>query len=270
DHHRPPLSLHRQGAVRPDGARRRLRLPADAPAHLRADRSGEDERRDLPRDDEEDHRRRIPHRRSAGAPLPSRLRQVAVLQLSSNLQDRRRRPETVGGAGGPPPAPALRDQAARRPHRMSAGYRQFYRGRAVMITGGLGFIGSNLARALVDLGADVLVVDSLIPGYGGNLFNVAGIEDRLRINIADIRQQTTMNYLVRDRDVIFNLAGQVSHIDSMRDPYTDLEINCRSQLTILEACRYNNPRAKLVFAGTRQVYGRPQTLPVDESHLVRP
>jgi len=139
-----------------------------------------------------------------------------------------------------------------------------------MITGGLGFIGSNLARQLVDLGADVLLVDSLIPDYGGNLFNIDGIADRVRVNVADIRQQTTMNYLVRDRDVIFNLAGQVSHIDSMRDPYTDLEINCRSQLTILEACRYNNPRAKLVFAGTRQVYGRPQTLPVDESHLVRP
>jgi UDP-glucose 4-epimerase len=146
----------------------------------------------------------------------------------------------------------------------------FYRGRRVMITGGLGFIGSNLARRLVDLGANVLLVDSLIPDYGGNLFNIDGIADRVTVNIADIRQQSTMNYLVRDRDVIFTLAGQVSHIDSMRDPYTDLEINCRSQLTILEACRYNNPAVKLVFAGTRQVYGRPESLPVDESHLVRP
>ncbi len=153
---------------------------------------------------------------------------------------------------------------------MTVDYRQFYRGRKVMVTGGLGFIGSNLARALVNLGADVLLVDSLIPDYGGNLFNIDGIADRLRVNVADIRQQSTMNYLVRDRDVIFTLAGQVSHIDSMRDPYTDLEINCRSQLTILEACRYNNPRAKLVFAGTRQIYGRPRSLPVDESHLVQP
>jgi UDP-glucose 4-epimerase len=149
-------------------------------------------------------------------------------------------------------------------------YRDFYRRRPVMITGGLGFIGSNLARRLVDLGADVLLVDSLIPDYGGNLFNVDGITDRLRINVADIRQQTTMNYLVQDRDVIFSLAGQVSHIDSMRDPYTDLEINCRSQLTVLEACRNHNPTVKVVFAGTRQVYGRPDTLPVDETHLVRP
>ena len=149
-------------------------------------------------------------------------------------------------------------------------YREFYRGRPVMITGGLGFIGSNLARRLVDLGADVLLVDSLIPDYGGNLFNIDGIADRVRVNVADIRQQTTMNYLVRDRDVIFSLAGQVSHIDSMRDPYTDLEINCRSQLTVLEACRNHNPKVKVVFAGTRQVYGRPASLPVDESHLVRP
>ena len=153
---------------------------------------------------------------------------------------------------------------------MNADYREFYRGRNVMITGGLGFIGSNLARRLVDLGANVLLVDSLIPDYGGNLFNIDGIADRLQVNVADVRQQTTMNYLVRDRAVIFNLAGQVSHIDSMRDPYADLDINCRSQLTILEACRYNNPSVKVVFAGTRQVYGHPESLPVTEHHLVRP
>ena len=146
----------------------------------------------------------------------------------------------------------------------------FYRGRRVLVTGGLGFIGSNLARRLVELDADVLLVDSLIPDYGGNLFNIAGVEHRLRVNVADVRQESTMNYLVRDREVIFNLAGQVSHIDSMTDPHTDLEINCRSQLTMLEACRRHNRRVKVVFAGTRQVYGRPERLPVDESHLVRP
>ena len=153
---------------------------------------------------------------------------------------------------------------------LNVDYRTFYRGRAVMITGGLGFIGSNLARQLVDLGADVLLVDSLIPDYGGNLFNIDGIAERVRVNVADIRQQTTMNYLVQGRDVIFSLAGQVSHIDSMRDPYTDLDINCRSQLTVLEACRSFNAKVKIVFAGTRQVYGRPTSLPVDETHLVRP
>jgi UDP-glucose 4-epimerase len=149
-------------------------------------------------------------------------------------------------------------------------YRAFYRDRRVMVTGGLGFIGSNVARQLAALGARVLLVDSLIPEYGGNLFNISGIEDRVRVNIADVRQQSTMNYLVRDQDVIFNLAGQVSHVDSMQDPYTDLEINCRSQLSILEACRRYNPTVKVVFAGTRQVYGRPDSLPVSESHLVRP
>jgi UDP-glucose 4-epimerase len=147
---------------------------------------------------------------------------------------------------------------------------EFYRGRRVMITGGLGFIGSNLARRLVELGADVLLMDSLIPDSGANFFNIDGIADRVRVNIADVRQESTMNHLVRDREIIFNLAGQVSHIDSMRDPYTDLEINCRSQLSILEACRKFNPRVKVVFAGTRQVYGKPDSLPVNEDHLVRP
>ena len=152
----------------------------------------------------------------------------------------------------------------------STDYLAFYRDRPVMITGGLGFIGSTLAHRLVALGARVLIVDPLIPEYGGNLFNIAGIEDRLRVNIADVRQQSTMNYLVCGQDIIFNLAGQVSHVDSMQDPYTDLEINCRSQLFILEACRRNNPDVKVVFAGTRQVYGRPDTLPVTEQHLVKP
>jgi UDP-glucose 4-epimerase len=143
---------------------------------------------------------------------------------------------------------------------MTLPYHDFYRGRRVMITGGLGFIGSNIARRLVELGADVLLMDSLIPDAGANFFNIDGIADKLRVNIADVRQESTMNHLVRDRQVIFNLAGQVSHIDSMKDPYTDLEINCR---------RFN-PRVKVVFAGTRQVYGRPDSLPVTEDHLVRP
>jgi UDP-glucose 4-epimerase len=149
-------------------------------------------------------------------------------------------------------------------------YREHYRGKRVLVTGGLGFIGSNLARQLVDLGADVLIVDAMIPDYGGNLFNIAGVENRLRVNIADVRNETIMNVLVRDREVIFNLAGQVSHIDSMQDPYTDLDINCRAQLSMLEACRRHNPDVKVVFAGTRQVYGKPDRLPVDETHLVRP
>lgn len=145
-----------------------------------------------------------------------------------------------------------------------------YTGRRVMITGGLGFIGSNLARRLVELDAEVLLVDSLVPQYGGNLFNVSGIENRVRINVADMRDANSLRYLVQGQDYIFNLAGQVSHLDSMTDPYTDLDINCRSQLTLLEACRLHNPGVKIVYAGTRQQYGKPDYLPLDELHLMHP
>ncbi len=148
--------------------------------------------------------------------------------------------------------------------------REHYRDKRVMLTGGLGFIGSNLAHRLVEYGADVLIVDSLIPEYGGNLFNVEGIKGLVRVNIADVRDASGMRYLVRGQDYIFNLAGQVSHIDSMSDPFTDLEINCRSQLSLLEACRLNNPSVKIIYASTRQIYGAPDYLPVDEKHLLHP
>jgi UDP-glucose 4-epimerase len=140
----------------------------------------------------------------------------------------------------------------------------------VLITGGAGFIGANLARELVPAGAEITLVDSLVPEYGGSLFNIAGIDDAVRVNISDVRDEHSLRFLVRDQDVLFNLAGQTSHVDSMRDPYTDLEINCRSQLSILEACRHHNPEAKIVFASTRQIYGRPQRLPVDEQHPITP
>jgi UDP-glucose 4-epimerase len=145
-----------------------------------------------------------------------------------------------------------------------------FQGRNILITGGLGFIGSNLARHLVDLGAHVLLVDSLIPEYGGNLYNIRGLEDRALVNISDVRDEHSMRYLVQGKDYLFNLAGQTSHMDSMSDPYTDLEINCRAQLSILEACRKYNPAIKIVFASTRQIYGKPDYLPVDEQHLLRP
>jgi UDP-glucose 4-epimerase len=143
-------------------------------------------------------------------------------------------------------------------------------GASVLITGGLGFIGSTLALRLADLGARITLVDSLIPIYGGNLRNVAGAEERVRINIADVRDEHSMDYLVQGQDFLFNLAGQTSHLDSMRDPYTDLEINCRAQLSILEACRKHNPTLKLVYASTRQIYGKPDYLPVDERHPLHP
>jgi UDP-glucose 4-epimerase len=149
-------------------------------------------------------------------------------------------------------------------------YEDVFRSRRAIVTGGLGFIGSNLAARLVELGAEVLLVDSLIPEYGGNLFNVEGIKDRVRINISDVRDEYSMLHLIQGQDFLFNLAGQTSHMDSMQDPYTDLEINCRAQLSILESCRKVNPSLKVVFASTRQIYGKPDYLPVDEKHPIRP
>src|SRR3989442_7504468 len=145
-----------------------------------------------------------------------------------------------------------------------------FEGKRVLITGGLGFIGSALAHRLAAMDAKVILVDSLVPEYGGNMFNVADLEDKVRINISDVRDEYSIQHLVQGQDFLFNLAGQTSHMDSMRDPYTDLEINCRAQLSILEACRKCNPDIKIVFASTRQLYGRPDYLPVDEEHLLRP
>jgi UDP-glucose 4-epimerase len=142
--------------------------------------------------------------------------------------------------------------------------------KQVLITGGLGFIGSNLARRLVAEGARVTLIDSLIPIYGGNIFNVSGIQEKLRINICDVRDPHAMQHLVQGMDYVFNLAGQTSHLDSMTDPRTDLDINASAQLSILEACRQFNPGVKIVFASTRQLYGKPDYLPVDEKHPIRP
>lgn len=145
-----------------------------------------------------------------------------------------------------------------------------YANAKVLITGGLGFIGSNLARALVTQGADITLVDSLIPQYGGNPFNIDDIRDQVSVNVCDVRDPFAMAYLLRGKDYLFNLAGQTSHMDSMTDPQTDLDINAAAQLSILEACRKANPKIKIVFASTRQLYGKPDYLPVDEKHPIRP
>ncbi|WP_438482308.1 NAD-dependent epimerase/dehydratase family protein [Oleiharenicola lentus] len=145
-----------------------------------------------------------------------------------------------------------------------------FRGKRVLITGGLGFIGSNLARRLVALGAKVTILDSLIPEYGGNRRNIRGIEKQIEVNIADVRDRHSLPEYLRGQHFLFNLAGQTSHMDSMTDPETDLDINCRAQLSLLEACRKHNPKIRVVFASTRQIYGRPDYLPVDEKHPLRP
>jgi nucleoside-diphosphate-sugar epimerase len=145
-----------------------------------------------------------------------------------------------------------------------------WKDKTVLITGGLGFIGSNLAIRLIDLGARVTLIDSLIPDYGGNLYNINGFEKAVHVNLSDIRDRFSMEVLLQNKQVIFNLAGQTSHMDSMLDPLTDLAINSTAQLSLLEQCRAINPSARIVFASTRQLYGRPQYLPVDENHPIDP
>ncbi len=139
-----------------------------------------------------------------------------------------------------------------------------------MITGGAGLIGSALARRLVELGAEVVLVDSMVPEAGGNLTNLADIEGRVRLNIADIRDAAAMRHLLAGREFLFDLAGQTSHLDSMTAPEHDLAVNCGAQLQLLELCRAVAPAVTIVHAGTRQIYGRPRYLPVDEAHPLRP
>ena len=139
-----------------------------------------------------------------------------------------------------------------------------------LITGGLGFIGSNLARRLAHDGHQVTVIDSLVPQYGGNLYNVRDICDSITVNISDVRDPYATRKLLEGAQIVFNLAGQTSHADSMTDPFTDLDINAKAQLSLLEAVRAVSPKAVVVFASTRQLYGKPQYLPVDEAHPIRP
>ncbi len=153
---------------------------------------------------------------------------------------------------------------------MLNGSKSFYKDKKILITGGLGFIGSNLSITLVGLGAQVTIIDSLITDYGGNMFNIDPIKSKVKVNISDVRDKYSINSLVKDQDILFNLAGTLSHVDSMTDPFTDLEINCTSQLSILEACRINNPDIRIIYSGTRNQYGRAQYLPVNESHPLNP
>jgi UDP-glucose 4-epimerase len=139
-----------------------------------------------------------------------------------------------------------------------------------LVTGGLGFIGSNLARRLVEAGADVVVVDSLLPNTGANVANLKDVEGRLRIRIIDLKNAEEITGLLPGQDFVFNFAGKTSHVDSMVDPVSDLDANVRAQLVLLEGCRRHIPKGRIVFASTRQIYGRPAACPVDESHPVSP
>jgi len=141
-----------------------------------------------------------------------------------------------------------------------------FAGKVALVTGGMGFIGSHVARRLVKLGARVRVIDALVPDCGGNAFNLEDVRDGLELRIADLRDSDALEALVLGCDYIFDLAGQVSHVDSMERPFDDLENNTRAHLCLLEACRRHAPGVRIVFASTRQVYGRARYLPLDEEH----
>ncbi len=145
-----------------------------------------------------------------------------------------------------------------------------YKGRSALITGGLGFIGSNLARRLVEVGVEVTVLDALMPEQGGNPFNLRDLAGRVHVHTGDMRDPKVVGHVVSGMDYVFNLAGSVSHLESMQHPLRDLELNCAAHVTLLEACRSFNPHVKIVFTSTRQVYGRPVYLPLDEQHRVAP
>ena len=142
----------------------------------------------------------------------------------------------------------------------------------ILVSGGLGFIGSNLGLSLKKDKCSLTLIDSLDSFYGGNLRNIESLKtnSQTKINISDIRDKHSLRYLLRDADILYSLAGQTSHMDSMADPFTDLDINARAQLSILEVCRQVAPQVRIVFASTRQIYGRPHYLPVDEVHPLQP
>ncbi len=153
---------------------------------------------------------------------------------------------------------------------MHIDFSKVFSGKRVLVSGGAGFIGSHLALRLVELGADVTIVDILDPDSGANLFNIAGIEKQARLIIADMNDLSKVGSALQGQDFLFQLAGQVSHISSMQDPLKDIESNAISQLKVLEFCRLHTSDIRVVFAGTRQVYGRPRTLPVNEEHPLAP
>lgn len=145
-----------------------------------------------------------------------------------------------------------------------------FKGKKVLVTGGLGFVGSNLSIRLAELGAEVLIVDNMLPRQGGNLFNIEPVKDKVKINISDIRNPSSMNHLVLDIDYVYHIAGQVNHVDSVRNPLNDLSINVEGTLVLMEALRKHNRDARVIFTGTRGEYGSSVKLPVAEDHVINP
>jgi len=142
--------------------------------------------------------------------------------------------------------------------------------KRVLITGGLGMIGSTIAIKLVELGAKVTLLDAFIKPFGANYFNIAPIKNKVKINISDIRDKESIKQLVRDKDIIFNLAGQISHNDSINDPFLDAEINYLGHLNVVEAVKNYAPNARILFSGSRLQFGEVQRIPVSEEHPLRP
>lgn len=145
-----------------------------------------------------------------------------------------------------------------------------FKGKSVLVTGGMGFIGSNLAISLVEAGARVTILDSMIPDYGGNEYNLKPIKDEVRVNFCDIRDENAVNYLVRGQDYVFHLAGQVCHLMSLTNPFPDISINITGTAIVMEALRKYNPEAIVVYTGTRGQYGSAVSFPVNEEAPTNP
>jgi len=149
-------------------------------------------------------------------------------------------------------------------------YNDYFRDKDILITGGLGFIGSNLAIRLVGLGASVTLLDTMIENQGGNPFNIEPVKKKVIVNFSDVRNESSINYLVRNRDYIFHLACQNDHIQSLTNPFPDIDINRKGTAILLEACKRYNPNVRLIFCGTRGEYGSSIKLPVSEDAPMNP
>jgi len=146
----------------------------------------------------------------------------------------------------------------------------YYRNKIIVITGGLGFLGSSLAQKLVNYQAKIIIIDNLNPLYGGNYFNLNGIQNKVKIIIDDIRNEKVLIPIIKQCDMLYHFAAQVSYIDSLSMPYEDLELNARSTLQILEICRKYNSEAKIIFSSSRMVLGKIESDHISENSPTNP